>query len=98
MSKWIICILISSLTGSLIYGLWRLLYRVFGKNRNVMVLYHTLRTVTVMFAVLVLGGIAWATYMQLYPTNTLWDLEPPYLRFFLFDECSLDGWRYILVG
>ena len=83
MSKWIICILISSMAGSLVYGMWLLLYRVFRKSSHMTVLYHTLRTVTVMFAVLVLGGIAWATYMQLYPTNTLWALEPPYLRLFL---------------
>ncbi len=84
MSKWIICILISSFAGSLIYVLWLLLQRVSKKHRDITLLYHTLRTVTVMFAVLVLGGISWAVYMQLFPTNTLWPIEPTYMRLFLY--------------
>lgn len=84
MSKWIICILISSFAGSLIYVLWLLLQRMTKRHRDIILLYHTLRTVTVMFTVLVLGGISWAVYMQLFPTNTLWPIEPTYLRLFLY--------------
>ena len=84
MSKWIVCVLISSLSGSLIYGMWIMLSGVLRRRGNITVLYHTLRTVTVMFVVLALGGILWAVYMQLYPTNTLWPIEPTYMRLFLY--------------
>lgn len=82
MNRWIICVLISSMSGSLIFGFWLLMKRLFGK-RSVGLLYHTLRTVTVLFALFVIGGFCWSIYLQLYPSASLWVAETTYIRLFL---------------
>lgn len=99
MSKWIVCVLISSMSGSLIFGLWLLLKKLAGK-RSVGLLYHTLRAVTVMFALLVLGGFVWSTYLQLYPSSTFWPIETTYIRLFLYLASAfwMSGALYQLFG
>ena len=83
MSKWIVCVLISSMSGSLIFGLWLFLKKLAGM-RSVGLLYHTLRAVTVMFALFVVGGFVWSIYLQLYPSSTFWPIETTYIRLFLY--------------
>ncbi|MBP3700740.1 MAG: M56 family metallopeptidase [Lachnospiraceae bacterium] len=84
MNKWILCVILSSIVGSMIYGLWWLLTLLLGKlwkqNDMVDVMYYTLRAAVILFAGMVFAGLGCSMYLELIPSQTYWGVETPLLR------------------
>ncbi len=72
MSKWIICVVVSSLIGTLLYGMWYLFSACVDKRKYLGSIYVTLHIVTVFFALLAFVGIAVSVYLTTIPLYSFW--------------------------
>jgi len=72
MSKWIICVLVSSITGTILYGVWYLFCGCADKRKYLASIYGTLHVVTVFFALLAFAGIAVSVYLTTIPLYSFW--------------------------
>lgn len=72
MSKWIICVLVSSITGTILYGGWYLFCSCVDKRKYLASIYGTLHVVTIFFAVLAFAGIAVSVYLTTIPLYSFW--------------------------
>lgn len=74
MDKWAICILLSSFSGSMLYGIWLIAARIFRKDDFLYALQCSINVVIILFSALALGGIGMYFHTDLQPGSMSWPI------------------------
>lgn len=79
MDKLIICVLLSSLAGSVVYGMWRLVSGKWSKGKDPTVAYVVLHITAVIYVLLLFVGIVYFACVLYLPGTNAWGLSSPAL-------------------
>lgn len=83
MDKLIICVLISSFSGTMVYGLWLLLGRLWKKTEYLYVAYQSLHTVAFIYFCFVFFGIVYFEVLDRIPGFDSWGFTSPVVHMVL---------------
>lgn len=92
MDKLAACVLLSTLAGSLIYGMWCLFVRYFREECYLRAAYMSLHVVTAVFTVLVLFGLVLSGYISSLPGDSWWTMETPVT--WVIQQCLAWVWLF----
>ena len=74
MSKWIICVAVSSMVGTILYGIWYLFSTHVDKRKYLAFIYVSLHILTVFFSLLAFVGIIASIYLTTIPLDSFWGI------------------------